>query len=158
MSFYPQIAIELRSGRDVKVAAFAFETTYAGVLDGWPREQTTKDILEYHVNAASKRMTLTAPTYVVPPEMEPVPPEVLRAFQESLRGLQHSLVRPPAPTLPPIQCLADLRAEPINANRGGSHLKVLWFQKPFFDRPLDKVLAEALQDIPWSEKARDFDW
>ena len=156
--FNPELAFRLRCGRNVRVTAFAFEATYAGLLEGWPREQTTKDILEHHLSAASRRMTLAALIYLVPPKMDPVPPEVLQTYENSLRGLQHLFARPPAATLPPVQCLADLLSEAIDGNYDGSHLKVLWFQKPFFDRALNKVLGETLQDIPWLEKARDFSY
>lgn len=127
----------LDCGRSVEVDAFYFQYTYLSLYEGSPDRALNDDIIK---RAASEMRPLWGDrqTHVIPP-----------AVDES---------DPRHPALPPVRFTVWLTSDPIDPDRHGSELVVVWFQSECSGQPIEQIIAEGIRQLPWNKLARDFEY
>jgi uncharacterized protein (TIGR02996 family) len=127
---------KLDCGRSVCLDAFYCDRTYGGLLEGRPDRQLNDEILE-RAQTRMRQLWGVRKTHLVPPVINESDP-------------QH-------PVLPPVCLTAWLVCfQPIKEPNAGSELVVVWFRGAFEGEPMEQVIADGIQALPWDELAADF--
>jgi hypothetical protein len=131
-----RLTFAVASGRRVWVTGFFTDGTYDSLLEGRPDTEMNRQIVE-EARAKAEQL-FHAPPHLIEPE-----------FREDERGTKW---------LPPVRYIADLMSTPVDPQRHGSALVVVWFGPACFDRPLREVVPAALSAIAWEQHCRDFEF
>jgi hypothetical protein len=131
-----RLTFALAFGRRVWVCGFFCDGTYDSLLEGRPDAEMNRRIVEEAL-AKAQALFHEAP-HLIEPEL-----------REDAKGTRW---------LPPVRYIADLMSTPVDAQRHGSALVVVWFGTPSFDRPLREVVPAALGSIAWEQHCRDFEF
>jgi len=132
-----EYSFALPSSRRVRLQAFHYSLTYAGLLGGLSRNQPG-----YIIEAAHKaEKTWAAPVYTIQPA--------------TITRVDGNLTWESWPSY----CYkANLDSKEIDPKNDGSHLTVVWFEEDASPLSLIAMVAQACRDIPWEEHAEDYEF
>jgi hypothetical protein len=138
--------LRLASGRHCSVVAIHLSETYAGLLVGWPSEETNAGVIET-AKAFAAEIFGEWPTFVVPPRVEVrlMPDSRLMPLPESART---------AHVLPPITCIARLHSAERSGDYLESDLVLVWLADELAG-DLQAWVEAGVHDVPWERYAED---
>ncbi|MFG2990652.1 hypothetical protein ACGFZK_15420 [Streptomyces sp. NPDC048257] len=139
----PLTRIDLISGRKVEISEIRLNSTYGGMLEGYPFARWNDAQLSGAIQRAEMAFP-TVPVHLVPPRRE----------LPDLTGGPFG----PVELLPSVTCLGLFTSHPVapalNPVLHYSALTVVWFQDAA-TVPSADCADPALLTIPWEELARD---
>jgi hypothetical protein len=124
------IKFKLDSEIEVKVDAFSFDYTYAGLLLGTPNEELNRHIFEnltYPNNWGTRAVLKIKPS--------------IDEFQKKLKLCCYSVW---------------LSSEPMDLKFDGSNLVVIWFDNTPNGKTIEEIIQKGIKSIDWKAHAQDF--
>jgi hypothetical protein len=138
--------MELGSGRAVTLSEVHMESTYGGLIEGYPVARLNDMIVDSLAHAAG-RLLPHAPIHIVSPMRTPPDPD-LRL--ESPFG--------PVELLPQVICMGRFSSDPVDPDLDPvlhrSRLVIVWFQDDAAV-PTAGDIPAALYDVRWEDWAKD---
>jgi hypothetical protein len=138
--------VELGSGREIKLSELHLESTYGGLIEGYPFAGLNDRIVGRLAERAG-RLLPHAPVHVVDPPRS-------RPDREASRPLPFG----PEEWLPDVICMGRFSSAPVDARLDPvlhySRLVVVWFQDEA-DIPAGRQVPAALDALHWDDWAED---
>ena len=118
---------------------------YAGLLEGLPTRSMNREIMKDAVETAPNYTHETA-VHLIEPIEHPLEYDGQYPFGQ------------PA-TLPPIVCIVRLKSLDVfrDSAMDYSVLTVVWFQEKYAF-PIDPLIIEQIEQIPWSQVAQEYEY
>ena len=141
--------VVIGTGRDLELSELHLESTYAGLIEGYPRAFLNDRIVGRLASQAGRLMP-GAPAHVLEPDRE---------YPEAEPGFRWAFG--PPEWLPPVICIGRFSSYPVDPDLDPvlhySRLVVAWFQAdPAVPAvPADQQMCEALRTLRWDELAED---
>jgi hypothetical protein len=137
--------VELGSGREVRLSEVHLESTYGGLIEGYPMARLN-DMVVAGLAERATRLLPHAPVHVVEPART--------RREDPGRALPFG----PPELLPPVICMGRFSSDPVDASLDQvlhySRLVIVWFQDDVVV-PAGRDIPAGLRDVRWEDWAQD---
>ena len=137
------LELSLETGRKIWASTIHMESTYAGLLEGYPNAAMNDRLI---AGLARRAVELFGdwPVQVIEPS-------------RTTRERTHPTPFGPAEYLPSYWVAAEFNSVPLSDTMHASQLIVVWFQEHPFPVPSEALLGR-LKAMAWDNVARDFEY
>ena len=139
----PILDLTLADGRKVWAESVHVTSTYAGLIEGYPRKPSNDQRISDLPETAAEMFGVNTVHVLEPPR------------RPGTRPLPSSL--PPAEYLPNCTVMAEFVSLPIDEANHASTLILCWFQEEPFPVPSDEIRLQ-IEALPWNTLALDFEY